>query len=136
MIRFFTPFVVAVIAALSFGLHSVKIDAKESREELREVRSAIGAERKAIQILSAEWSYLNQPGKLQAMSDKYLKLQSIEVEQIAALEDIIRLSPPSMDAVSVSYASVDADEDKNEKLESGLVVQASLEVGDGRGDTQ
>ncbi len=136
MIKLLTPIVVAVIAALSFGLHTVKIDAKESREELRDIRAEISAEQKAIQILSAEWSYLNQPGKLQAMSEKYLKLQSIEVEQIAGLEDITRLSPPLVEAMSVSYASVEVNDVEGEEIESGLVVQASLEVGEGRGDKQ
>lgn len=136
MIRLFIPFVATVIAVLSFGLHSVKIDAKQSREELREVRAAISAERKAIQILSAEWSYLNQPGKLQAMSKKYLKLQSIEVDQIAALEDVTHLSPSAIEATTVSYASVRTEETGDLETEEGLVVQASLEVGESRGDKQ
>lgn len=88
MIRVFGPILMALIAVLSFGLHSVKIDAKRSAEELYEVRREIRAEQEALQVLGAEWSHLNQPSKLQQMSVRHLKLDRVRTTQIVALDDL------------------------------------------------
>jgi hypothetical protein len=88
MTRLFGPILGALIAILIFGLHSVKIDATRSAEELVKVQQDILDERKALQILTAEWSHLNQPGKLQRMSETYLELEAVRTTQIVALDDL------------------------------------------------
>lgn len=88
MIRVFGPVLAAIIVMLSFGLHSVKLDAKHAYEENQRVKVAIMKEEQAIQILAAEWSHLNQPAKLKRMSDKFLELEDVRATQIVVFEDI------------------------------------------------
>ncbi len=105
MMRVFGPILMALIAVLSFGLHSVKIDAKRSAEELIEVRREIRAEQQALQILSAEWSHLNQPSKLQRMSARHLQLDRVRTTQIVALDDLPYLKLDLFDSPDAPFSA-------------------------------
>jgi hypothetical protein len=127
MIRIFGPVLAAIIVMLSFGLHKVKLDAKQSSEELQQVKYQISQEQQAMQILAAEWSHLNQPAKLEHMSRKYLVLNDVRATQIAAFEDIPYLGLNLFDT-SDPFIGIDSDTSPRQKPD--LLVQIKSSRGD------
>ncbi|EAU42834.1 hypothetical protein FP2506_08331 [Fulvimarina pelagi HTCC2506] len=78
--------IVALISAASWTFH-VKHDADLVETEIRKMERKIAAEKETIAILSADWTLLNQPGRLQSLSETYadeLKLVTVRPDQIVA----------------------------------------------------
>jgi hypothetical protein len=48
----------------------------------------MGEESQAIRVLRAEWSHLNSPERIQALSQKHLTLRNIEPDQVVQMKDI------------------------------------------------
>ncbi|TNE59147.1 MAG: hypothetical protein EP340_03420 [Alphaproteobacteria bacterium] len=88
MSRLSGPVSAAVLFMLFVFVHVVKLDAKGAHEENRQLEAQILREQQAIQILSAEWSHLNQPAKLDQMAGRFLALKEVRTTQIVALEDV------------------------------------------------
>lgn len=65
----------------------------DGRERLAVINHDIQKEEETLRVLQAEWSYLNQPERLEKLSSEYLKLQALKGRQFARLEDLER--PPA-----------------------------------------
>ena len=78
----------ALIVASALGLYGVKYRVQAIQAELRDLGQQLDEERESLHVVAAEWSYLNQPERLQRLSGKYLKLKSVDVRQIAEVADI------------------------------------------------
>lgn len=72
----------ACILAASLGLYAVKYRVQTLQKEIAEVTRKLDAERESLHVVSAEWAYLNRPERLQALSEKYLKLKPMRGEQL------------------------------------------------------
>lgn len=88
MIRVFASLSLALLIALYFGASDLKMQTREAREDLRDTDRAIEREKEAINVLSAEWSYLTRPSNLRKLAEAHLGLDLVRPEQIAALEDV------------------------------------------------
>ena len=77
-----------VIVAATFMLYTVKYEVQSLRAQIAETTKELEHEREALNVVSAEWEYLNRPERLQALSAKYLATGSTTVEQIAVVEAI------------------------------------------------
>jgi cell division protein FtsL len=75
-----------VAAALSVVLFSVKYRVQALEHELNQVHRAIVAEKRAIHVLGAEWSYLNDPERLRRLATTHLGLGPISPDQLVTLE--------------------------------------------------
>jgi cell division protein FtsL len=75
-----------VFLALIVGgvLFKVKYAVVEIEQKLAQTQDKIQRERENIHILRAEWSHLNEPQRLQKLAEKYLDLQPMKTEQVAA----------------------------------------------------
>lgn len=62
-------------------------------EELVSLNRQIVREQESIQILKAEWSYLNSPTRLEKLAREYLKLQPSEARQFVARADAVPMRP-------------------------------------------
>ena len=60
----------AVVICVSMYLVKYKVQALE--EELMAKREQISRDRGSIRVLEAEWTYLNDPGRLRRLSSQYL----------------------------------------------------------------
>ena len=58
--------------AVVIGLFVVKHRVQDLEDRLHALNAEILADRDATQVLEAEWSYLNQPARLEALSRKLL----------------------------------------------------------------
>ncbi|OYQ32402.1 hypothetical protein CHU95_16500 [Niveispirillum lacus] len=76
---------IAVSCAASGILYQTSYKAQEQEQELSRLNRAIVSEQEAIQVLKAEWAYLNDPTRLEKLSAEHLLLQATNAAQIANL---------------------------------------------------
>ncbi|WP_051330364.1 cell division protein FtsL [Niveispirillum irakense] len=79
---------IGVTCAASGILYQTSYKAQEQERELARLNREIRAEHANIQVLKAEWAYLNDPAALEKMSAQHLLLGHTKAEQIAMLTDI------------------------------------------------
>lgn len=75
-----------LFAGLVIGLYNLKAQVEDQEKELARIQRAIEDEREAIQVLRAEWSYLNQPERLRRLGAAKLDLQPVVQRQLASIE--------------------------------------------------
>lgn len=84
---------IAVSCAASGILYQTSYKAQEQERELSRLNRAIVAEQEAIQVLKAEWAYLNDPTRLEKLSAEHLLLQPTSAAQIATLASLPAKDP-------------------------------------------
>jgi hypothetical protein len=84
MLRFLN--IVAIVALIGSAVYaySIKYQTSFQAEQILKMKHEITAERNAIAVLRAEWSFLTRPERLQQLSDRYLDLQQLTVNQIVS----------------------------------------------------
>lgn len=96
-IRLRTVFVylLAVLAG-ALLLHTSQNVQKEE-ERLAAISAEANREKESIRVLKTEWAYLNNPGRLETLARKYLKLAPPDPARVAAEGEEIpaKLSPPA-----------------------------------------
>lgn len=60
----------------------------DGREKLSVLVGNIAKEEDTLRVLRAEWSYLNQPARLEKLSRRHLQLAPLKGRQFATVEDI------------------------------------------------
>ncbi|MER0238254.1 hypothetical protein [Fulvimarina sp. MAC8] len=106
--------IVALIGAASWTFH-VKHDADLVETEIRKVERKIASEKETIAILSADWTLLNQPNRLQTLSETYaeeLKLVEVRPDQIVAEHQLPAPPEPKEPAVEETEAELVASNDR------------------------
>jgi len=88
MIRNTTLLFLLLAAAMSLALFSVKYQVQDLEQEITELNRTIINDRKAIHVLKAEWSHLNNPDQLRDRARRYLGLTPVEANQIGSIDDI------------------------------------------------
>jgi len=88
MIRPTTVLWMGLAGAVGFGLFQLKHEVQELEDEMFRLNRTIVAEQQAIHVLKAEWSYINQPQRLQALAARHLDLQPMKPTQLGDLADL------------------------------------------------
>ena len=88
MIRMLSVVGVTLLILVSFGLYNGVYAAKAHERDLQILTAQIAKEGEAIRMLKAEWSYLNQPERLQALARKHLALAPTGPNQIVVLASL------------------------------------------------
>lgn len=65
-----------------FSLFQVKFKVQYLHHEMLALQEQLEHEKSTIHVLKAEWAYLNQPDRLQRLSDKFLDLIEIKHSQL------------------------------------------------------
>jgi hypothetical protein len=88
MLRFLN--IVAILALVGSAVYAYTIKYQTSfwAEQITKTKLEIKAERDAIAVLRAEWSFLTRPERLQQLSDRYLHLQQTKVDQIVTAQSL------------------------------------------------
>jgi hypothetical protein len=89
-----------VTSALGFGLYQIKYEVQSQEEQLARINKQILDNEEAIQVLSAEWSYLNRPDRLAEMARRYLEMSPLAPAQFTQLGLL-----PDRDAVAQASAA-------------------------------
>ncbi len=77
-----------LIAVAGGVLFQTSYDVQDLEEKLAGLNRKIIQEQESIQVLKAEWSYLNDPTKLEQMAHAYLAMQPTEPRQFMAMDAI------------------------------------------------
>jgi cell division protein FtsL len=87
--------IIAIGALVSSALYaySIKYETTLQAEQLQKLKAKAQREREAIAVLKAEWQFLNRPERLQALADKHLDLQPLQITQMVRLSDIPNRGP-------------------------------------------
>ena len=70
---------------LVLTLFSVKRQVQEFNAELADLNRSIIADERAIDVLHAEWSYLNNPRRLDGLARRHLGLKPVRPSQLSTL---------------------------------------------------
>lgn len=73
------------------GLFVIKHEVQELEEKLQALNAEIITDQDAIQVLQAEWAYLNQPSRLEALSTKLLGMEPPTPAQTQTLSEFLEL---------------------------------------------
>jgi hypothetical protein len=86
MSRILTIVAVALAIGAAATLYQVKYEVRLLEQEARQLHQGVAREQQAIQVLNAEWAYLNQPARIQELAERYLDLKPIKAAQIGTVE--------------------------------------------------
>ena len=78
--------------AVAIGLLVVKQRVQEREDRLEALGNELAANDNAIAVLRAEWSYLNQPARLEELAIRHLGLEPPRPDQIRSVRDFIERS--------------------------------------------
>ncbi|MBI3706128.1 MAG: hypothetical protein HY246_00290 [Proteobacteria bacterium] len=112
MIRLSTVLWLGLAGVVGLGLYHLKHEVRALESELARLNRAILIEQQAAHVLRAEWSYINQPQRLESLASRYLDLQPIKPVQLGRFADVpMPLSPGAPSALlAVHGGSVPARE--------------------------
>lgn len=94
------------LAAVSSGaLFHTSYRVQELQETLGGINRQIIREQEAIQVLKAEWSYLNEPGRLERLAREYTMLVPTEAVQLAASVEAVPMRDPALEEPALIAAA-------------------------------
>jgi hypothetical protein len=88
MIRLSAFIWLAVLTLIGVGLYQVELGVLAKEAELRQINRQIDADRDAIHVLDAEWSYLNDPTRLADLARRYTDLVPTTTAQISTFDQL------------------------------------------------
>lgn len=97
MIRVGTMIWLGLIGASSAFLFKTSYEVQSLEGDLRGLNRSILREQDSIRVMHAEWAFLNQPSRLQALTDQFTKLRPIAPTQMIASAADVPMPLPSLD---------------------------------------
>jgi hypothetical protein len=94
MIRLGTFVWLAVLTLIGVGLYQVELGVLAKEAELKQINHQIDADREAVHVLDAEWSYLNDPTRLTDLARRYTDLAPVTPTQIAGFDRLLPRAAP------------------------------------------
>jgi hypothetical protein len=88
VIRSISAISVALLVLVSFELYNGVHRVKAQGQALAALNAEIAREAEAIRVLKAEWTYLNQPDRLQDLARRHLALAPTGASQIVVLTSL------------------------------------------------
>jgi len=86
---------------MAVALFYLKYEVTDLEAELDSLNNAIVSDREAIHVLKAEWSHLNDFGRLKDLADRYLYLEPTDPAQIKRVDEIA-ISPDDVIKTDIS----------------------------------
>ena len=99
-------FWIGLVLASGFTTFKVKHSVQDIDDELNRLRKQTNAEQQEIRVLTAEWTYLNQPERLAELNKTFLQLTPVTPKQLQTrIEDIpLRATAAAPDVVMAAAA--------------------------------
>src|SRR5258708_35406723 len=96
MTRLGAVFWLGLVLAAGFTTFKVKYAVQDIEDELNRARRQTIAEQQETRVLTAEWTYLNQPERLAELNRRFLGLAALTAQQLQrGIEDIPPRAPPA-----------------------------------------
>ncbi|CAA7622531.1 Periplasmic protein TonB (fragment) [Candidatus Terasakiella magnetica] len=93
----------SLAACVGVGLFFVKHEVKDLEHRLSGLNTEIARNQESIHVLRAEWSYLNDPIRLRALSEKHLGMHPVTPAQVTTLNNLPKDGIPTIGPV---YAAI------------------------------
>jgi hypothetical protein len=135
MIRFINTVAVASLLLVCFGLYNGVHRVKAQEQALGKLKTELAQEAEAIRVLKAEWSYLNQPDRLQSLARRHLALAPTGAAQITVLASLPLRAPSTSGASPVVEVSDLPERVVQERLFSEVPLPRPKPVVSGKGAT-
>jgi len=90
-------FWLVLVVVAGFTTFKVKYAVQDIEDELNRVRKQTIAEQQEIRVLTAEWTYLNQPERLAELNKRFLGLAPVTAKQLQHNIADIPLRAPAAD---------------------------------------
>ena len=121
MIRRLIPLLLVLVVLVSGLLYRTSYSVQAMEQKLDSMNHEIIAEQENIHVLKAEWSYLNDPARLEALAKKYLALQPVQTAQIIAMNNLpsklpVHGAPESAPTAQIIASAASAHEAKTAKV--------------------
>lgn len=86
----FSKYMILVVALLVTGsaLFWTSQNVQDTEADLRRIKRDMAVERERIEVLKAEWAYLNTPYRLERLAREYLQLESGQAAGVMSYEDV------------------------------------------------
>jgi hypothetical protein len=99
MIRIGTFVWLAILTMIGVGLYQVELGVLAKQAELKQINHQIDANRDAMHVLDAEWSYLNDPTRLADLTRRYTDMIPVTPTQVAGFDRLMPRQAPVIDGV-------------------------------------
>ncbi len=80
--------VIGVLVMAAAYVYEIKFESTLQAERLAKLRTEIRRERDAIATLRAEWAKLDNPARIQGLTQRHLKLKPVDATQIDAFDKL------------------------------------------------
>ncbi len=90
MMRLLTVFWLVLAIALGTGVFVLKYEVQAREAELAALDDALGASRRQVHMLQAEWAHLTAPDRLHRLADRFLTLTPVQPAQVTTLAAVPR----------------------------------------------
>jgi hypothetical protein len=92
--------VVAALVAAAVDVYKIKFESTVQAERVAKLRVEIRREHDAIAALRAEWAQLDNPARIQALTQRHLPLKPMDPLQIEPFDHLPERPPPQGDGVA------------------------------------
>jgi hypothetical protein len=97
--RFLHVIVVAALVSAAAYVYKIKFDATQQAERIAKLTTDLRHTRDTIASLRAEWSRLDNPNRIQGLTERHLKLRPVDATQFDTLSHLPDRAPPSAEPV-------------------------------------
>ena len=117
----------ALAAICSAVLFHTSQQVTDGRTKLTALQEDVRKENETVRVLQAEWSYLNQPDRLEKLSKQYLDLAPLKGRQFTKLEETPERPAPVAAAEPAPAPVAPVAEETPKPLPVAAVEQAATE---------
>jgi hypothetical protein len=133
MIRRATVMITAIWMLLALaagaGMFLLKYRVIALEDRLAEINRGIVSNMEAAHVLKAEWSFLNQPARLEELGRRYLELEVIPAGNIVPISDLpFRPAPGDAPEAAPGATTKPADKSAPQRREARQSPQATDQV--------
>lgn len=100
ILRLLNFVVIGALVLAAAYVYRIKFDATVQAERLAKLRSEVRHERDDIAALRAEWGQLDNPGHIEALAKRYLRLKPIAPTQFDTLDHLPDRPPQDVTAAN------------------------------------
>ena len=99
-------FLITIFVTMVTGMFAIKNRVAGLEKELAAINAQIESDQGVLQVLKAEWSFLNTPDRIRKLSERHAQMKPIAANQIKGFAAIpFKDATPESGLIRVSYAS-------------------------------
>jgi hypothetical protein len=113
MMRRSTLAVLGISFVIGLSLFRLKYKVMSLEQHHNHVKKSINENMEIIHVLKAEWAHLNDPKRLQELSEKYLEINTLQKTQLISFADVATGGGNVYDKAALDKLIADATADQH-----------------------